>query len=207
MTSDPRSVSRSADTPSSVSVEETAVRLEYATIVWNCVEAFVTVGLGIAAASLALVAFGLDSVVEVFASAVVIWHLRASSSVARTRRALRLVSVAFFALAAVLILGAIAEVVTGHHARESQVGIVYLAVTAIVMFSLARAKHRVSAALGNHPLSHEARVTALDGFLAAGALTALVVNTAFGWWWADTLAAAAIGVAAIFEGIAAPRVH
>jgi divalent metal cation (Fe/Co/Zn/Cd) transporter len=202
----PRSTDRS-EPPSPKNPEDAAVRLEFATIVWNCLEAFVTVGLGIAAGSLALIAFGLDSVVEVFASGVVLWHLRASASLARTQRALRLVSFAFFALAAVLIIGSIAGLVTGHHPGESTVGIVYLAMTALVMFSLARAKRRVSVALGNHPLSHEARVTALDGFLATAALTSLAVNSAFGWWWADTLAAAAIGVAAVFEGIAAPRVH
>jgi divalent metal cation (Fe/Co/Zn/Cd) transporter len=183
------------------------MRLEYATIAWNVLEVVVTVGLGIAAGSLALIAFGLDSLVEVFASGVVLWHLRGNPGHERTQRALRLVAVAFFGLAAVLLGGAIRDVLTGHRADESIPGIVYLAVTAVVMFSLAATKRRVSVELGNHPLSHEARVTFLDGMLATAILLALAANVAFGWWWADTLAAAVVGVAAIFEGIAAPREH
>ena len=75
------------------------------------------------------------------------------------------------------------------------------------MFSLAVAKRRVSVDLDNHPLSHEARVTMLDGALATGILLALAANAAFEWWWADPLAAAVLGVVAISEGIAAPREH
>jgi divalent metal cation (Fe/Co/Zn/Cd) transporter len=184
-----------------------AVRLEYATVAWNALEVFVTIGLGVAAGSLALIAFGLDSLVEIFASGVVLWHLRAEPAPSRERRALWLVALAFFALAAVLLAGAARDVVTGHRAEASIPGIVYLGVTAVVMFSLAFAKRRVSVALGNHPLSHEARVTLLDGCLASGILLALAANAAFGWWWADTLAAALVGLVAISEGIAAPRQH
>jgi divalent metal cation (Fe/Co/Zn/Cd) transporter len=184
-----------------------AVRLEYATVAWNALEVFVTIGLGVAAGSLALVAFGLDSLVEIFASGVVLWHLRAEPAPSRERRALWLVALAFFALAAVLLAGAVRDVVTDHRAEASIPGIVYLGVTAVVMFSLAVAKRRVSVRLGNHPLSHEARVTLLDGCLATGILLALAANAAFGWWWADTLAAAVVGLVAISEGIAAPREH
>jgi len=184
-----------------------ALRLEYATVAWNVCEVFVTVGLGIAAGSLALVAFGLDSVVEIFASSVVLWQLRADASDDRTQRALWLVAFAFFALAAVLLVGAVVDFASGHRANESPLGVAYLAVTSLIMFSLAFTKRRVSVDLGNHPLSHEARVTMLDGFLAAGILLALAANLAFGWWWADTLAAAVVGLVAISEGIATPRVH
>jgi divalent metal cation (Fe/Co/Zn/Cd) transporter len=171
------------------------------------VEVFVTMGLGIAARSLALIAFGLDSLVEIFASAVVLWHLRGTPGRERTQRALWLVALAFFALAAILLAGAVRDLVTGHRADESPLGIAYLAVTAVVMFSLAAAKWRVSIHLDNHPLEHEARVTFLDGSLAVGILVALAANAALGWWWADPLAAAAVGVLAISEGIAAPREH
>ncbi len=184
-----------------------AVRLEYATVAWNVVEVAVTIGLGVAAGSLALIAFGLDSLVEIFASGVVLWHLRGNPGRERTQRALWLVALAFFALAAVLLAGAARDLAVGHHAGESPLGVVYLAVTAAVMFSLAVAKRRVSVELDNHPLSHEARVTFLDGLLATGILLALAANVAFGWWWADTLAAAVVGFAAISEGIAAPREH
>jgi len=186
------------------------------TIAWNVIEVFVTIGLGIAAGSLALVAFGLDSIVEILASTVVLWHLRGSGTrpgdhgteeVRRTRRALRLVAVAFFALAAILLAGATRDLVTGREAGESPFGIAYLGVTAIVMFSLAVAKRRTSVVLDNHPLEHEARITFLDGLLATGIVLALAANVAFGWWWADPLAAAVVGLAAISEGINAPREH
>jgi len=184
-----------------------ALRLEYATIAWNAIEVFVTIGLGIAAGSLALIGFGLDSLVEIFASAVVLWHLRGTAGREQTQRALRLVAFAFFALAAVLLAGVARDLLTDHRAGGSSLGIAYLAMTAVVMFSLALAKQRVSADLDNHPLSHEARVTMLDGALATGILLALVANAAFDWWWADPLAAAVIGIVAISEGIAAPREH
>jgi divalent metal cation (Fe/Co/Zn/Cd) transporter len=184
-----------------------AMRLEYATVAWNILEVLVTVSLGIAAGSLALIAFGLDSLVEIFASTVVLWHLQGGPGRERTQRALWLVAIAFFVLAALLLGGAVRSLAVGDRAGESPLGVVYLAMTALVMFALAFRKRRVSVALGNHPLDHEARVTMLDGCLATGILLALVVNIAFGWWWADALAAATVGVVAIFEGIATPREH
>ena len=184
-----------------------ALRLEFATIAWNAIEVFVTIGLGIAAGSLALIGFGLDSLVEIFASAVVLWHLRGTADREQTQRALRLVAFAFFTLAAVLLAGAARDLLTDHRAGESPIGIGYLAVTAVVMFALAFAKRRVSADLDNHPLSHEARVTMLDGALATGILLALAANSAFDWWWADPLAAAVVAIVAISEGIASPREH
>jgi divalent metal cation (Fe/Co/Zn/Cd) transporter len=185
-----------------------AVRLEYLTVAWNVCEVFVTIGLGIAAASIALVAFGLDSLVEIFASSVVLWHLRSVAPDAdRSRRALRLVSYAFFALGAVLIAGAVQTVAVGRKADDTPFGIAYLGVTAVVMFGLAWRKRIVARDLDNHPLVHEARITFLDGVLASGVLLALVADALLGWWWADPLAAAVVGLAAIREGIEAPQEH
>jgi divalent metal cation (Fe/Co/Zn/Cd) transporter len=185
----------------------TARRLELATIGWNVLEVFVTIGLGIAAGSLALIAFGLDSIAEIFASGAVLWHLRGDQDTGRTRRALRMVAVAFFVLAAVLLAAGIRNLVTEHRPDESPIGIAYLAVTACVMFGLAVAKRRVSVEIHNHPLVHEARVTFLDGLLASAILLALVSNVAFGWWWTDPVAAILVAVIAIFEGLATPREH
>ncbi len=184
-----------------------ARRLEVATIAWNTLEVFVTIGLGIAAGSLALIAFGLDSVAEIFASAAVLWHLRGRPDVARTRRALRMVAIAFFVLAAVLISAGVRNLVIEHRPEDSPWGIIYLAMTACVMLGLAIAKRRTSGVIGNHPLVHEARVTFLDSALALGVLLALVLNAVSGWWWADSVAAIMLGVVAIFEGFAAPREH
>jgi divalent metal cation (Fe/Co/Zn/Cd) transporter len=177
-----------------------ARRLEQATIAWNILEIGVTVGLGIAAGSLALIAFGLDSIAEVLASGVVVWTLRGDLDRRRERIALRLVAAAFFLLAAVLAAGGVYNLATGHRPDSSIPGIIYLAVTAAVMYALARAKRRAELAAANHPLVHEARVTLLDSFLAVGVLVALVLNDALDWWWADSAAALLVAAAATVEG-------
>ena len=178
-----------------------ALRLEYLTVGWNSIEVFVTIGLGIASGSLALVAFGLDSLIEIFASAVVLWHLRGDGDGAQTRRAMGLVALAFFGLAAILIVAAVEGLASGREADQSPLGIGYLAVTAVVMFTLSWRKRLFGTSLENHPLEHEARITFLDGMLATGVLLALVANVAFGAWWADPIAAALVGLAAIPEGL------
>ncbi len=184
-----------------------AVQLEYATVVWNVVEVFVTISLGISAHSLALVAFGLDSLVEIFASLVVLWHLRGERSVRQTTRALWLVAGAFYVLAAVLVAGGVRDLVNSHRPDDSPLGMAYLVVTACVMWGLAVGKNRLSKSVDDHPLVHETRVTFLDGLLAAGIVVALVVNAAFGWWWADAAAAILVGLIAVVEGVVTPRTH
>jgi divalent metal cation (Fe/Co/Zn/Cd) transporter len=179
-----------------------ARRLEYATILWNVGEAGLTIGLGIAAGSLALIGFGADSLIEVFASAVVVWHLRPHAETDaenRTRVALRLVATAFLALAVVLSVFAVRDLVVGREAGESLAGIAYLAPTAIVMFGLAAAKRRTAAALRSAPLRSEAAMTQLDGVLAVLTLTGLALNAAAGWAWADPLAALIVAGAALNE--------
>lgn len=180
-------------------MQSTALRLEYATIAWNIGEAFLTVGLGIAAGSLALIGFGTDSVIEVFASAVIVWHIRPghdTDSPERTRRALRLVAVAFVALAAVLATVAIRDLVIERRAGESIFGIAYLAVTAVVMFGLAVAKRRLAVRLDSAPLRSEAAMTFLDGVLSVLTLSGLALNAGLEWWWADPAAALVVAVAA-----------
>ena len=182
-----------------------ALRLEHLTVAWNAMEVVVTIGLGLAAGSLALVAFGLDSCVEIFASSVVLWHLRGTGNVERTRRAMGFVAVAFFLLTAVLLVSAVRSLIVGSEADSSPFGIAYLALTAVVMFTLSWRKRVVGRTLDNHPLEHEARITFLDGMLATGILLALVANAALGWWWADPVAAGLVGIVAIPEGIDAWR--
>jgi len=177
------------------------VRLEWVTIGWNVAEVGVTIGLGVAASSLALVAFGLDSVVEVFASLVVLWQLRGdTASLPRITLALRLVAGAFLVLGLFLIVTATVRLLAGVAVDESPFGVGYLAATVVVMLLLARAKGALGAELGNHPLAAEARMTLLDGLLAALIMLALVLNLVLGWWWADAVAAMAVGVLAVLEG-------
>jgi divalent metal cation (Fe/Co/Zn/Cd) transporter len=178
------------------------LRLEYGTIGWNIGEAVLTVALGAVASSLALIGFGTVSVIEVFASMVVVWHLRPRTSTAgaaRTARAHRLVAVAFAALSAALLVAGTRDLVTGRRPGESPWGIAYLAITAVVMFGLAIAKRRVANELDSSPLRSEASMTFLDGVLSTATMVGLVLNAAFGLWWADPAAALLVGVAAARE--------
>ncbi len=180
-------------------------RLQVWTIAWNVGEFFVTVGLGVAAGSLALVAYGLDSVVEVFASAVAIWYIARHHEHHRSFRALRLVAAAFVLLAGYLFVSSGLALADHHVAGNSPWGIAYLAVTAVVMFGLAAVKHRVATRANSAPLAAEAAMTFLDGWLATGILAALVLNAALGWWWADPVAAIGVAGACIAAAVDAWR--
>lgn len=183
-------------------LQRRALRLEYATIAWNLAEAVLTIVLGVLARSLALIGFGADSIIEVFASSVVVWHVlprHETDHPERTRLALRLVAAAFVLLAVVLAAAAARDLFTGRRAGESPLGIAYLAVTAVVMFTLAAAKHRLARALGSSPLRSEAAMTFLDGILSSATLAGLALNAVLGWWWADPLAALVVAVAALHE--------
>ena len=182
-------------------LEKRAVRLEYATIGWNAVEMLISIGLGIAAQSLALVAFGLDTMVEMFASGVVVWHLRhpGRESDRITARALRLVAAAFAVLAVVVGTASIWALATSSVPDESPWGVAYLALTVIVMLSLGLAKRSTGTALGSEPLVAEARMSILDAALAFSVLLGLAANLLLGWWWADPIAALFVSAAAINE--------
>ena len=174
-------------------------KLQLATIAWNLLEVVVTIGLGVAAGSLALVAFGLDSIVEVFASVVTIWYIADHHKDRRSLRALRMVAGAFVVLALYLFAASGYALASRHGADSSPWGIAYLTVTAGVMFGLARMKHVIARRANSTPLAAEASMTFLDGCLATGILAALVLNTAAGLWWADPAAGALVGVAALGE--------
>lgn len=182
-------------------LETRAVHLEYATIGWNAIELVIAIGLGIAARSLALVAFGLDTSIELFASGVVVWHLRHPSreSDLVTARALRLVAGAFAVLAVAVGGGGIWALVTQSQPDESPWGIVYLALTVLVMLGLGLAKRSIGTRLDSEPLAAEARMSVLDAALAFGVLIGLAANVVFGWWWADPVAALLVAAAAANE--------
>jgi divalent metal cation (Fe/Co/Zn/Cd) transporter len=176
-----------------------AALLAWFTIGWNTIEGIVAVGAGIAAGSIALVGFGLDSGVEVFAGAVVVWQLRGLSE-DKEQRALRLIAVSFFALAAYTIAEASRDLLDGDHAATSLVGVVLAAVSLLVMPALAVAKRRTGRQLGNTVVVADSTETALCSYLSAILLGGLVLNAAVGWWWADPLAALGIAALAIRDG-------
>jgi divalent metal cation (Fe/Co/Zn/Cd) transporter len=172
--------------------------LEAVTLCWNVVGIVVLAIAAVRARSVALAGFGLDSLIEIGASIVVLWELSGTGE-DRQRRALRLIGGAFLALAAYLAVQSVLVLASRYHPGHSPVGIGWTAVTALVMFALAAAKARTGRALGNPVLLTEGRVTLVDGILAVAVLLGLVLNAAAGLWWADPLAALVIVCYAVRE--------
>jgi divalent metal cation (Fe/Co/Zn/Cd) transporter len=161
--------------------------LEYVTLGWNVAGIVVLAVAAVAARSVALAGFGLDSLIEIGASVVVVWELSGTGE-ERQRRALRLIACAFAVLAVYLLAQSTWVLAAGYRPRHSVLGIVWTAVTAAVMFALAAGKARTGRALGNPVLAAEGRVTMIDGILAVAVLAGLVLNAALGWWQADPAA-------------------
>ena len=161
--------------------------LEYATLSWNVAGIVVLAFTALAARSVALAGFGLDSLIEIGASAIVIWELSGSDG-ERQRRGLRMIGSAFAALAAYLLVQSSVVLAAGYHPRPSLAGMTWTALTAGVMFLLAAGKAVTGRALGNSVLRTEGRVTMIDGILAVAVLLGLGLNAGFGWWWADPAA-------------------
>ena len=177
--------------------------LEYATLAWNVVGVGVVAVAAIASRSVALAGFGLDSLIEIFASLVVVWELTGSGTPARQHTALRLIGAAFFALAVYITIQAGWVLAGRHHPDTSKLGIAWTAITCVVMLLLAAGKTATGKALANPVLRTEGRVTLVDAYLAAAVLSGLILNAGPGWWWADPLAGLVIVVYGTKEGWAA----
>jgi divalent metal cation (Fe/Co/Zn/Cd) transporter len=163
------------------------LRLEYATLGWNVFGLGVLAAAAIGAGSPSLAGFGLDSLIEVFASLVVVWQLKGVHK-DREAQAMRLIGAAFAVLAVYLVAQLIVVFVTGVRPASSGLGTVWTALTVVVMLALAWGKIRTGRALGNPVLRAEGKVTLVDAYLAGAVLAELVLNALFGWWWADPLA-------------------
>lgn len=179
--------------------------LAWFTIAWNSVEGIVGIASGVVAGSIALVGFGVDSYVEVLSGAVVLWRLAKERqgtelSEAAEHRALRIIAGTFFALAAGVTVESVRKLATGEHPSASAVGIALTVVSLIVMPLLARAKRKVGRQLASHALQADATETVLCVWLSAIVLAGLLLNAAFGWWWADPVAALGIVYVAAREG-------
>ena len=178
------------------------------TIAWNVVEALVALSAGLATGSLALIAFGFDSVIEVASAAVVTWQfgheLRGGHDEERERRALRLIALTFFVLAVYVAVEAARDLLfTRAEAGESVVGIVLAALSLVVMPVLAVAKRRTAGRLGSPTLRADAQETLLCAWLSAILLAGLALHAVLGWWWADSVAALGIAGFAVREGFEA----
>jgi divalent metal cation (Fe/Co/Zn/Cd) transporter len=169
---------------------------------WMTAEAAVAITAGIAASSIALVGFGLDSVIEFFAATVVVWQLRGQEE-DRETKAVRLIGVTFFALAAYLAAESIHDLISQARPELSIAGLAVTAAALVVMPSLALAKRSTGRALGNRTLLADAAESAFCAFTSAAALLGVGLNGGFGWWWADPSAALVIAALAVKEGIEA----
>jgi divalent metal cation (Fe/Co/Zn/Cd) transporter len=173
--------------PARAGLVRTGFALEWATLGWNVAGIIILAIAAARARSVALAGFGLDSLIEIGASMVVIWELSGTGA-ERQRRGLRLIGWAFAVLAVYLVIQSTVVLAVGYHPRHSLLGVIWAAVTAVAMFTLAAGKARTGAALGNPVLKTEGRVTMIDGILAVAVLLGLVLNAAAGWWWADPAA-------------------
>jgi divalent metal cation (Fe/Co/Zn/Cd) transporter len=185
-------------------LRQRAIRLEYLTIAWNVIEAFVAVTAGLIAGSIALVGFGFDSSIESFAASVVLWEFRGGADEERERRALRIIAVTFFVLAAYVTVESIRDLfLADEQAETSVVGIVLAIVSLIVMPTLAWAKRRTGQQLNSATLIADSAETLLCAWLSAILLAGLFLNATVGWWWADPIAALGIAALAVREGLEA----
>jgi divalent metal cation (Fe/Co/Zn/Cd) transporter len=177
--------------------------LAYGGIAWHVVEFAIALGAGLAASSIALVGFGVDSLIEALAGVVVLWLFaaRRASSPSAERRAQQLIAASFFLLAAYIGVEAIHALIAGDRPSASWVGIGLAAVTAPTMPLLARAKTRLARQLGSAAAASEGAQTMLCGYLSIALLVGLGANAIAGWWWADPLAALAIAGVAVREGV------
>ncbi|OIP68464.1 MAG: hypothetical protein AUK48_15810 [Oscillatoriales cyanobacterium CG2_30_44_21] len=170
--------------------------LEYLTLAWNVIGFPITMYSGSQTGSIALVGFSLDSVIEIGASIIVIWQLNDSNNKQRERLALRLIGIAFLLQAVYVLFQSVNVLFSQTIPQTSIFGIIWQALTFIVMLSLAAGKAYTGNKLDNITLKTEARVTLIDAYLAASVMTGLLLNSLLGWWWADPLA----GFVIVFYG-------
>ncbi|MBV9336753.1 MAG: cation transporter [Solirubrobacterales bacterium] len=173
--------------------------LEYVTLGWNVAGVLVLAIAAVAAGSVALAGFGVDSLIEIGASAVVVWQLKGEEGSDRERLALRIIATAFVLLAIYIAVQTVLTLSSGTHPGHSALGIVSLAITVVAMLALAAGKRDTGRRLGNAVLQTESRVTLIDGALAAAVLAGVVLNAAAGWWWADPISALVILIYALLE--------
>jgi divalent metal cation (Fe/Co/Zn/Cd) transporter len=178
------------------------LRLEYFTLAWNIVGVAITAIAAIKSHSIAIGGFGLDSVIEIGASTVVIWELTSTKENLRPK-ALRLIGASFYAIALYILIQVSYLFIQGSHPRTSILGIAWTAVTFVVMLALAQGKRITGTKLNNPVLLTEGKVTMVDAYLAGSVLVGLLANAVFHLWWADLVAALVIVFYGFKEGRAA----
>jgi divalent metal cation (Fe/Co/Zn/Cd) transporter len=181
-------------------------RLEYFTLGWNLTEAAVAIGAGLFAGSIALIGFGIDSLIESLSGGILLWRLQSTNTdESREQLAHKLVGISFFLLALYVAFEAGKSLLRHEQPDTSVVGIVLSIVSLIVMPLLARAKRRVAAKIDSRALYADSRQTDICAYLSAILLGGLLLNALVGWWWADPLAALCMLPLIFREGMEAIR--
>ncbi|MCH8570273.1 cation transporter [Nesterenkonia sp. AY15] len=175
------------------------------TITWNVIEAAVAIGAGVAASSTALIAFGLDSVIEVASAIAVAWQFTRKDPERWEKATVRAIGIAFFALAAYVSIDAILTLTGVEQVDHSPVGIGIAVASLVVMPLLAWFEFRTGGELGSKSVQADAKQLLLCVYLSGAVLLGLLLNTLFGWMWADSVAALVIAALALREGIEAWR--
>lgn len=173
--------------------------LEYITLGWNVVGTVIVIIAALASNSVALAGFGFDSLIEIFASVVVVWQLK-GVNLNRERLALRLIGVAFLILTLYVFIQSVHTLLVQTKPDTSVIGLIWLVATFFLMLSLSWGKYRTGKMLVNQVLLTEGRVTLVDAYLAGAVLVGLILNALLGWWWADPLAGLVIVYYGIREG-------
>jgi divalent metal cation (Fe/Co/Zn/Cd) transporter len=177
-----------------------AFLLLYLTIAWNALEGAVAIAAGLSAGSVALVAFGLDSSVEVLASIVVVWELHAPDRTGEPL-ALRLIGLGYIVVALYVAWDTVNALTTGNRPAASPAGAVFLAATVAVMVGLGLGKIRVGRAIDSPTVQADGRFSLVDAALAGTVMVGLVLTAVLGWWWADAVLAGLISILALREGL------
>jgi divalent metal cation (Fe/Co/Zn/Cd) transporter len=187
------------------------ILLSYATIGYNTLEAIGSLVAGLLSGSVALVGFGIDSVIEVIASVAAQWRLRIDADLSRRSVSevltLRIVGWCFAALAVYVTVDSVKSLYLAEEPSRSWFGLIVLALSVIVMPALAWAKRRVAITMQSSALEAEARQTSLCAYLSLIALAGVGLNALLGWWWADPVAALAMVPIIVREGLHGLRVQ
>ena len=180
--------------------------VEYLTISWNLVEAVVAIAAGSVAGSVALIGFGVDSMIESSSALTMLWRLKAGERGERREQlALKLIGTSFLLLAAYLAFDAIQTLIAVEPPQISYPGMLLAVASLIIMPIIARAKRRVAISLNSRALVADSRQTDICAYLSAILLVGLGLNALFGWWWADSVAALVMIPIIVREGIEALR--
>ena len=173
------------------------------TIGYNLIEAVIAIGAGSVASSAALIGFGLDSTIEVLSAAAVAWQFTRRDPARWEKPTLRVIAVAFFALAIYVTTTSVTALVTTERPEHSTIGILLTAASVVVMPFLSFAERRAGRELGSATAVADSKQTLLCAYLSAAVLVGLVANSLLGWWWADAVAGLVIAAFAVREGIEA----